>query len=139
MSADNLRTLGNLQQLAHAGGRFLNLDLGVGTVKVSFCSRGGARGGIVALACAAPKACLALYNAWSAGDFRKTAEVQRIIAPAAAAVTAKHGIAGLKAAMAIEGFDSGLPRRPLLPVKQAQIEDLKQTFRRMNSELAELS
>ena len=99
----------------------------------------GARGGIVALACAAPKACLALYNAWSAGDYRKTAEVQRIIAPAAAGVTAKHGIAGLKAAMAIEGFDSGLPRRPLLPAKQAQIEDLQQTFRRMNSELAELS
>ena len=48
-------------------------------------------------------------------------------------------IAGLKAAMALEGFDAGYPRRPLLPLKQPQIEDLQQVFRRMNSELAEIS
>jgi 4-hydroxy-2-oxoglutarate aldolase len=99
----------------------------------------GARGGIVALACASPKALLALYDAVSRADYRKAAEVQRIIAPAAAAVTAKYGIAGLKAAMALEGFDSGVPRRPLLPLKPAQHQDLQQIFRRMNSELAELS
>ncbi len=99
----------------------------------------GARGGIVALACVAPKAGLALYAAWSKGDYRKASEIQRVIAPAAAAVTAKHGIAGLKAAMVLEGFDPGLPRRPLLPANPARVEDLQQIFRRMNSELAELS
>jgi len=99
----------------------------------------GARGGIVALACAAPKATLALYTAHAGGDYRKAAEIQKIIAPAAADVTAKYGIAGLKAAMAIEGFDSGVPRSPLLPLKQNQIDDLQQIFRRMNSELSELS
>jgi 4-hydroxy-2-oxoglutarate aldolase len=99
----------------------------------------GARGGIVALACAAPKAMMTLYEAWVSGNYRKAAEAQRIIAPAAASVTAKHGIAGLKAAMALEGFDSGLPRQPLLPAGKAQIEDLKQIFQKMNSELAELS
>ena len=99
----------------------------------------GARGGIVALACAAPKAMLTLYNAFSSGNYSKASEAQRIIAPAAAAVTAKYGIPGLKAGMALEGFDSGVPRRPLLPLKPAQVEDLQQTFRKMNSELAELS
>ena len=99
----------------------------------------GARGGIVALACAAPKAALALYRAFTAGDYKKTGIIQRVIAPAAEAVTAKYGIAGLKAAMQLEGFDSGVPRRPLLPLKAIDREDLSQTFRRMNSELAELS
>ena len=99
----------------------------------------GARGGIVALACAAPKATLALYRAFTAGDYKKTGTIQRIIAPAADAVTAKYGIAGLKAAMQLEGFDSGVPRRPLLPLKANDREDLSQTFRRMNSELAEIS
>jgi 4-hydroxy-2-oxoglutarate aldolase len=99
----------------------------------------GARGGIVALACAAPKATLALCQAHSKGDFVRAAEIQRIIAPAAAAVTAKYGIAGLKAAMKLEGFDPGMPRKPLLPLKPSHIEDLQQTFRRMNSELSELS
>ena len=99
----------------------------------------GARGGIVALACAAPKASLALYRAFAAGDWKKAGVIQRIIAPSAGAVTEKYGIAGLKAAMEMEGFQPGLPRRPLVPLKQAQREDLAQVFRRMNSELAELS
>src|SRR5439155_10445273 len=52
----------------------------------------GARGGIIALACAAPKATLALYRAFASGDYKKAGEIQRIIAPAAGAVTEKHGI-----------------------------------------------
>jgi 4-hydroxy-2-oxoglutarate aldolase len=99
----------------------------------------GARGGIVALACAAPEAALALYRAFTAGDYKRTGIIQRIIAPAAAAVTEKYGIGGLKAAMELEGFESGFPRRPLLPMKPKDREDLAQVFRRMNSELAELS
>ena len=99
----------------------------------------GARGGIVALACAAPKATLALYRAFSAGDYRKAGTIQRIIAPAAGAVTSKHGIPGLKGAMELEGFQPGMPRRPLLPLRQEQRDDLAQVFRKMNSELAELT
>src|SRR5688572_12401325 len=95
----------------------------------------GARGGIIAIACAAPKATLALYRAFAAGDYKTAGILQRIIAPAAGAVTEKHGIAGLKGAMELEGFQPGLPRRPLLPLKQAQRDDLTQVFRRMNSEL----
>jgi 4-hydroxy-2-oxoglutarate aldolase len=99
----------------------------------------GARGGIVALACAAPRPSLALYRAFAAGDYKKAGDIQRIIAPAAGAVTGKYGIAGLKAGMELEGFQAGLPRRPLLPLKPEQREDLAQIFRRMNSELAEIS
>src|SRR6185295_14424550 len=99
----------------------------------------GARGGIIAIACAAPVAALRLYRAFSAGDYKKAGELQRIIAPAAGAVTGTNGIAGLKAAMELEGFQAALPRRPLLPLKAEQREDLAQVFRRMNSELAEFS
>jgi len=99
----------------------------------------GARGGIIALACAAPKAALALYRAFAAGDYKRAGEIQRIIAPAAGAVTERYGIAGLKGAMELDGFQPGLPRRPLLPLSAAQREDLVQVLRRMNSELAELS
>jgi 4-hydroxy-tetrahydrodipicolinate synthase len=99
----------------------------------------GARGGIVAMACAAPKPMLGLYRAFAGGDYKKAGTIQRIIAPGASAVTERYGIAGLKAAMELEGFDSGVPRLPLLPIKPADREELAQIFRRMNSELAELS
>jgi len=99
----------------------------------------GARGGIVALVCAAPGAMLALYRACISGDHKKADAIQRIIAPAANAVTSRHGISGLKYAMELEGFHPGNVRRPLLPIKTTQQEDLQQIFRRMNSELSELS
>ena len=99
----------------------------------------GARGGIVALVCAAPRAMLELYRAYVSGDLKKADAIQRIIAPAANAVTSKHGISGLKYAMELEGFQPGIVRRPLLPIKTAHQEDLQQIFRRMNSELSELS
>lgn len=97
----------------------------------------GARGGVVAMADAAPKAMLDLYRAFVAGDYRKAANIQRIIAPAAAAVTTKFGISGLKAAMTMEGFAAGEPRRPLLPVNAAQREEIQQLFRQMKNDLAE--
>src|SRR6516162_8979776 len=99
----------------------------------------GGRGGIIALACAAPKPSLALYRAFSAGDYAKAGNVQRIIAPAAVAVTSTNGIAGLKAAMELQGFQAGVPRRPLLPLKPELRDDLAQVLRRMNSEIAEIS
>jgi 4-hydroxy-2-oxoglutarate aldolase len=99
----------------------------------------GARGGIIALACAAPKPALALYRAFAAGDYPKAGNIQRIVAPAAVAVTGTHGIAGLKGAMELQGLEGGLPRRPLLPLKPEQREHLAQVFRRMNSEIAEIS
>jgi 4-hydroxy-2-oxoglutarate aldolase len=99
----------------------------------------GARGGVVALACAAPKAMLALYRAFAAADYKKTAAIQRIIAPAASAVTEKYGIPGLKAAMELQGLESGFPRRPLLPMKPNDRDDLAQIFRKMNTEFAEIS
>lgn len=99
----------------------------------------GARGGIVALVCAAPRAMIALYRAFAAGDYKKADAFQRIIAPAANAVTSKHGISGLKYAMELEGFQPGMVRQPLLPIKAAQREDLEQIFRRLNSQLSELS
>jgi 4-hydroxy-2-oxoglutarate aldolase len=99
----------------------------------------GARGGIIAIACAAPKQALALYRAFASGDYGKAGAIQRIIAPAAGAVTQSNGIPGLKSAMELQGYEAGLPRRPLLPLKQDQREELARVFRRMNSELAEIS
>jgi 4-hydroxy-2-oxoglutarate aldolase len=98
----------------------------------------GARGGIIAIACAAPRIGLELYRALTEGNFARARSIQRIMTPAAQAVTGKNGIAGLKAAMAFEGFEAGFPRRPLLPLGAEAKRELEQIFRRMKSELAEL-
>ena len=50
--------------------------------------------------------------------------------PAAGAVTTKYGIAGLKAAMELEGFEAGAPRRPLLPFVEKLNERLPRKWDR---------
>ncbi len=45
--------------------------------------------------------------------------------PVNRAVTSKYGVAGLKAAMDILGYDGGSPRMPLEPLSEAQVIELK--------------
>jgi 4-hydroxy-2-oxoglutarate aldolase len=87
----------------------------------------GATGGIVALACCAPRRVVALYDAFVAGDQSRAAELQAALTPLARAVTSGYGVAGLKAAMDFAGLRGGEVRAPLLPVDaegRAQIERL---------------
>jgi len=76
----------------------------------------GASGAILAVACAAPEACVELHRAVAAGDFRRAHDLQQRLAPLARMVTAELGVAGLKAALDLAGFHGGPPRAPLRPL-----------------------
>ncbi len=76
----------------------------------------GARGAILAVACAAPRACVDLYTAVEQGDHARARELQNRIAPLSHIVTAGLGVSGLKAAMEMAGYTGGEPRAPLAPV-----------------------
>ncbi len=75
----------------------------------------GARAGIVAVACCAPAPATALFRAFASGDHDTARRIQAALAPLAVAVTARYGIAGLKRAMTLAGFQGGEVRAPLLP------------------------
>ena len=76
----------------------------------------GAAGGIVAIACVLPALTLELFEAFSAGQWDKAVSIQRLIRPAAVAVTTRFGVGGLKAALDIVGLAGGVPRLPLPPL-----------------------
>ena len=75
----------------------------------------GAVGGILAVCCVVPRACVALFDAFTRGDHAAAREMQRRIVPLAQAVTSGHGVPGLKVAMEVAGYAGGPPRHPLLP------------------------
>lgn len=75
----------------------------------------GARGGILAAACVAPRMCVELFDAFQAGDQPRARELQRRLIPIAHAVTSGHGVPGLKAALELAGYIGGKPRPPLSP------------------------
>ena len=76
----------------------------------------GASGGILALACAIPGACVRIYEHAAAGRHDEARALQRQVVPLARLVTSAHGIPGLKAALTELGYVGGRPRRPLAPV-----------------------
>jgi 4-hydroxy-2-oxoglutarate aldolase len=82
----------------------------------------GAAGAILAVACAAPRAAVDLYNAAVAGDHEQARDLQTRLAPLSQIVTAGLGVAALKTAMELNGFVGGQPRVPLAPLGEAERE-----------------
>ena len=90
----------------------------------------GARGAILGVACAAPRACVDLYEAAKASDHARARELQNRIAPLSQIVTAGLSVPGLKAAMEILGFARCFPRAPLSPASSADKEKIKAVIRK---------
>lgn len=90
----------------------------------------GARGGILALANCAPEPCLAVYSLFQEGKLHEARELQLKLLPASAAVTARFGIGGLKAAMDMVGYEGGWPRPPLLPPTDEERREIHDALER---------
>ena len=76
----------------------------------------GARGGILAVVNVAAEAYRALLEHASRGELAEAREVQLSLNPLALAVTRAYGVAGLKAALHLQGRSVGAPRPPLTPL-----------------------
>jgi dihydrodipicolinate synthase/N-acetylneuraminate lyase len=85
----------------------------------------GAVAGVLAVANCAPRPATALYRAFVAGDHARARRIQEALTPLAVAVTATHGVAGLKAATDLSGRRGGAVRPPLLPLAPAVHEELR--------------
>ena len=88
----------------------------------------GAVGGVLALGCAAPDACVRLFELTRAGRHDEAIALQRRLVPLARLLGATHGVPGLKAALNLLGYDVGLPRPPLAPVADAVLPSLREAL-----------
>ena len=99
----------------------------VGTASVlypAFCV--GAVGGIVALANIAPNECVEILKFYKNGNLDRSRLLQAKMLKPNKAVTAKFGVAGLKAAMDMLGYFGGLPRKPLSELESEDRRKLKE-------------
>src|SRR5437879_9510949 len=78
----------------------------------------GARGAILALACALPEKCVELFESVRQGHNEKERELTTTLARASQLNDSDMGLAGVKHAMDQRGYSGGLPRLPLLPLHQ---------------------
>jgi 4-hydroxy-2-oxoglutarate aldolase len=112
--------------LAFAGERFLVL---AGSISFLFpAMMAGTVGGTVSLANAFPHIAVKLYQYGLARDQEAGAAYQAWARQVNKAISGRYGVAGVKAAMDLGGFRAGIPRRPLLPLSQAQRQELRATL-----------
>lgn len=78
----------------------------------------GARGAILALAAALPEKCAELYHLAQSGQHDRAQALQLLLAHASKRIVSEGSIAGVKYAMDLRGYQGGLPRLPLLPLKE---------------------
>jgi dihydrodipicolinate synthase/N-acetylneuraminate lyase len=90
----------------------------------------GSPGGVLAVANCAPRPVSAIYRAFESGDHARALRLQEAMAPLAVAVTATHGVAGLKVAMDLAGRRGGAVRSPLLPASPSLGDELRPLLER---------
>lgn len=96
------------------------------TFHASLCV--GASGGVLALACVVPDACVRLYELAVAQRSEEAQALQRRLAPLGRIVTTEYGVPGLKAALDLAGYIGGNPRPPLLPAPPAGVDRIRQAL-----------
>lgn len=89
----------------------------------------GADGSIAALANLAPAECATIRRAMLEGVREQAEAVQARIAPLGESLTRRYGVPGLKAALALQGYDHGGPRSPLPPLAGEGVERLRDLLR----------
>lgn len=96
----------------------------------------GAVGGILAISCMIPEACVDLYEAARRGEKEHIEQIKKqFINPAGALIT-RFGIAGIKFAMDRLGYYGGAPRAPLLPIAESAKPEIEPLAAALNPTVA---
>ena len=120
-SAENLRQTAELVSMT---GKSFSTITGTGSVLYTSLTV-GAVGGILALANIAPNECVKIQKLVEEGNHSDAVKLQQKMLPVNKAITAKYGVAGLKAALDMLGYFGGEPRLPLSPLHDSDKELLK--------------
>lgn len=80
----------------------------------------GAVGGVVAVGLLAPDWCTELMASFRSGRPAEAGALQERIGPLERDVVRRFGVPGVKAALDLLGFAGGVPRRPLVPLREKE-------------------
>lgn len=96
----------------------------------------GAKGGILAVANLIPEVYRQIFDHLSSGRVAEARALQLMHNPLAAAVSSQYGVAGLKAALALQGHDMGGVRSPLQGIGDTARRDLERLLNQVHQPVA---
>ncbi|MBN1298251.1 MAG: dihydrodipicolinate synthase family protein [Actinobacteria bacterium] len=85
----------------------------------------GASGGILSLANAFPKICCELYESFISGQTDKAIDLHFKVFKLNSMVSGSGGVSAVKAAATLAGYFGGEPRKPLKPLTDSQLGDMR--------------
>jgi 4-hydroxy-2-oxoglutarate aldolase len=88
----------------------------------------GAKGGILAIGCIAPRMAVAVYGAFEAVEHEHAREMQQRLTIATRGVLGRYGIGGLKAALDMLGYAGGPVRAPLMCASEDARREIAKTL-----------
>lgn len=127
---DSSGDLAALQRTRDLAGDEFDLLVGAGSIYGPALDA-GVDGGILAVANVAPEAASEVHRLHRAGDREAARSLTRRLAPLNRAITAEHGIPGLKAAMRHRDAPAGHPRSPFRPVTDETAAELRELVDRV--------
>jgi 4-hydroxy-2-oxoglutarate aldolase len=89
---------------------------------------GGSPGGTVSMANSFPDIVVELFHCGLSRDEVRGVPLQDRVTGINRSISGKWGVAGVKAAMNLAGYRGGIPRRPLLPLNDGQVEELRRSL-----------
>ncbi len=124
---------GNVSQLIDykrvVGDEEFNLMIGTASIWYPALSL-GVKGSVMALANCCPVECIEVQREFEAGNYDKARELYERVFPVNSAVTGKFGIAGLKYACDLLGFEGGYVRKPLIQLKNNEKTELVEILKK---------
>lgn len=89
----------------------------------------GARGGILAIGCIAPRLAVSVYEAFRVGEHERALREQQQLTMLTKLVLVRYGISGLKAALDMLGYAGGPVRAPLTPASEKAREEIAKVLK----------
>jgi len=124
---------GNVSQLVDlkraVGDAEFNLMVGTASIWYPALTL-GVKGCVLALANCCPGECIEVQKRFEEGDFEKARELYEGVFPVNTAVTGKYGIAGLKYACDLLGFEGGYVRKPLIQLQDNEKIELEEILKK---------
>ena len=131
-SSGNIQRVGEI--VAGARGDFCVLTGGAAVIYPALAV--GARGAVLALAAALPEKCAELYELVQRGEYAQARPLQHLLVRASKHIVSENGIAGVKYAMDLRGYQGGLPRLPLLGVSEEKKRAIGEVVAQLHAEVA---